>query len=493
MNSWPKLSTFTLSAAVAILALLHALPSHADAEDRRGESEFAALPTSAQVKIYAVIARDISAGETIATDEPLGRKPGAPQTQAPDSQGHRAALTASDGAKNNELGYSVAISGNTVVVGAPYATVDSKYAQGAAYIFQKPPSGWTDMTEVAKLTSSEAAENAFFGSSVAISGDTVVVGSDGANVGAGQYQGAAYVFVRPAGGWTNMKETAKLTASDGATYAYFGSSVAVSGDTVFIGADGATVGGNKYQGAAYVFEKPATGWTSTSVFNAKLTASGGIHNSQLGYSISSSGSTIAVGARSAQIAANAQQGAVYLFSRPAGGWATATETAKLTASDGAKDDQLGYSVSMDGDTVAAGAPGTHSRGALYVFVKPASGWTKMSQTAKLTASDGAPDDQLGYSVSVSGGLVAGGAVGAEIAGNDRQGAVYAFVKPAKGWSDATQAARLTVTGGHSRDELGASLSTNGEFIVAGAVDATVGKNPFQGALHVFESPVAQLQ
>ncbi|MGA8150833.1 MAG: FG-GAP repeat protein [Terriglobales bacterium] len=489
MNSWQNISTSTLS--VVLLAMLPNLPFSVWASDRPDTEGLSSLPPAAQSRIYAIIEHDITGDAVREQGGPPPQKNGgtpARPAAASESGSQSATLVASDGGKSNELGYSLAMSGNTVVVGAPYATVGSKYAQGAAYVFVKPASGWANMTEIAKLTASEVAENAFFGSSVAISGDTVAVGADGVNVGANQYQGAAYVFVKPKGGWANMTETAKLTASDAATYAYFGSSIAIGDKTIFVGADGATVGANKYQGAAYVFEEPAGGWKTTSSFNAKLTASDGTHNSQMGYSMSISGFTLAVGARSAPVGSNSRQGAVYVFVKPSGGWATGTEAAKLTASDGASNDQLGYSVSIDGDTVAAGAPGSNSHGAAYLFVKPADGWTKMTQTAKLTGSDGAKGDQLGYSVSVSGDGVVAGASSAAIGANDHQGAVYVFAKPTKGWADVTPTTKLTVRNGRSRDGLGSSVSVGGDVVVAGAVNATVGQNTFQGAVHVFETP-----
>lgn len=471
MNLW-HLSTFILR-FVVLLTVLSTWPLHSGASERPGAADFSSLPPAAQSRIYAIIGHAASGNQEKGLTKPWEQP---------------ATLTASDGGKRNELGYSVAISGNTVVVGAPYATVNSKYAQGAAYVFVKPASGWANLTEVAKLTATEVAEQAFFGSSVSISGDTVVVGADGVNVGAGQYQGAAYVFVKPAGGWTKkMTETAKLTAADGANYAYFGSSVTISDDTVIVGADGANIGSNKFQGAAYVFTKPATGWKSSSAFDAKLTASDGTRGSQLGYSIASSGTTVVAGARSAAIGANSRQGAVYVFVRPANGWATGKETAKLAASDGASDDQLGYSVSVNDDVVAAGATGSNSHGAAYVFVKPSGGWMKMTQTAKLTGSDGATGDELGYSVSVSGDTVVAGAFSPTIGSDDRPGAVYVFTRSAHGWANATQTAKLTPSGG-SRDGLGSSVCTDGNAVVAGAVNAIVGQNQYQGVARIFENP-----
>jgi hypothetical protein len=146
---------------------------------------------------------------------------------------------------------------------------------------------------------------------------------------------------------------------------------------------------------------------------------------------------VAADAPYANAGANAQR-AVYVFTRPASGWASETQAAKLTASDGAIDDELGWSVAVSGDggTVAAGAPsaavGANGlQGAVYVFTRPASGWASETQRAKLTASHGAAGDSLGTSVAVSGdgGTVAAGAPGAAVGANAPQGAAYVFGTP----------------------------------------------------------------
>ena len=136
---------------------------------------------------------------------------------------------------------------------------------------------------------------------------------------------------------------------------------------------------------------------------AELTASDGADGDQLGDSVAVSGSTIAVGAPQHTVGGVQGRGAVYVFSEPATGWQNAVQTAELTASDGATGDGLGYSVAISGSTIVAGAPDHGSGGTLYVFSQPGSGrWKSSSQTAELTASDGAAGDELGYSVAVSG-------------------------------------------------------------------------------------------
>jgi hypothetical protein len=160
-----------------------------------------------------------------------------------------AKLVASDGARGDGLGGSVAISGGTVVAGAWGANVSGHVDEGAAYAFVKPAAGWADETQKAKLTASDGAGGNALGDSVAIEGDTIVAGADGAD----SARGAVYVFVEPAGGWANGVQTAKLTASDGATFDTFGRSVAKDGDTIVVGAPEAEINGIFDQGAVYVF------------------------------------------------------------------------------------------------------------------------------------------------------------------------------------------------------------------------------------------------
>jgi hypothetical protein len=179
-------------------------------------------------------------------------------------------LTASDGAFSDTFGSAVAISGDTAVVGAPRDdhAVNAEWDKGSAYVFERDAGGEGAWGEVAKLTASDAAENDFFGASVAMDGDRLVVGAwndDG--------KGAAYVFERDAGAWS---EVAKLTASDAAADDGFGDPVAIDGDTVVVGAvldDHEVNGGDEDEkGSAYVFERDAGGagaWGEV----ARLTAS----------------------------------------------------------------------------------------------------------------------------------------------------------------------------------------------------------------------------
>jgi len=297
----------------------------------------------------------------------------------------RAKLTASDGASNDRLGYSVSMSGDTVVVGAPYKDVYGNADQGAAYVFVKPDTGWADITETATLTASDGVTNDLFGFSVSISGDTIVVGAPDADVGGNADMGAAYVYRRPTGGWADMTETGKLTTSDGTAHDLLGQSVAISGDTVVVGAHQHNVGAKADQGAAYVFVKPSSGWAVITE-TAMLTASNGTAGDNLGYSVSISGDTVVVGAQNRDVGGNTNQGSAYVFERPLTGWVNVTETATLTASDGAADDRLGVSVSISEDTIVVGARGDDidtnvDQGSAYVYQMPVGGWADMTETS----------------------------------------------------------------------------------------------------------------
>jgi len=401
----------------------------------------------------------------------------------------QAKLSSSGGASGDLFGCSVAISGNTIVVGA-YGVQSS---QGAAYVFVKPASGWQDMTQTAELTASNGAAGALFGWVVAISGNTVVVGAPWQSVGGNARQGEGYVFVKPKGGWKNMTETARLTASDGQQYDQLSDAVAIVGDTVVAGEPAETQGcTNNEPGAAYVFVKASGGWKSMTQ-TAKLTASGAVNGDQVGYAVAMTSNTVVVGA--VEYCSNGN-GAAYVYVEPSGGWSNMTQTAKLTASDGAPQDLLGYSVSISGNTIVAGAPSAslHShvgQGKAYVFVEPSGGWSDMTQTAKLSASDGGAGDYFGSGVANTSSTIAIGAPHAGcplcfVATGDQNGEVYVFYKPSSGWKSTSKFnAKLQASDGAAGDGLGYGVSINGNTIVSGAPFATVGGNSQQGAAYVF--------
>ena len=269
-----------------------------------------------------------------------------------------AELTASDGQSSDWFGDAVALSGATIVAGAPYHTVGTNSQQGAVYAFTDNAGTWQ---ESAELTAGDGAAHDWFGQSVAVWGATIAVGSPFHTVG-GVQKGAVYVFTDTLGAW---QQTAELAAADGTGDDRLGSSLAMSGNTIAAGAYFHDVGTNADQGAVYVFSDSLGTWQQT----AELTAGDGAADDVLGSSVAISGDTIVAGASSHAVDANTDQGAVYAFSQISGSW---QQTAELTADDGAASDEFGSSVAVGPSTIIAGAPqhavgANTDQGAAYAF------------------------------------------------------------------------------------------------------------------------------
>lgn len=356
----------------------------------------------------------------------------------------QAKLTARDGGSGDLFGFAVAISNSTAIVGA---FNKGPGGAGAAYAFVRSGTTWTQQAE---LKASDAAASDQFGTSVAISGSTAVIGAYKKDSGAG----AAYIFVRSGTTWTQQ---ARLTASDRAAGDGFGASVAISGSTVVVGA---TYHLNAH-GAVYVFVLSGTTWTQ----QVELTASDGAFNDNFGLSVGISGSTTVVGARFK----NSNAGAAYVFVRSGTKW---TQQAELTASDSAANDYFGISVAISGTTLVIGADGKASRtGAAYVFTGSGASWT---QQVKLIASDGIANDNFGIFVALSSSVAVVGAPGKAA----NTGVAYVFVRSGIAWS---QLAKLTASDGAANDQFGTSVAVSGTSGIAGAY----ANNQSRGAAYVF--------
>jgi hypothetical protein len=227
-----------------------------------------------------------------------------------DNWGEVKKIIASDAGTFEEFGYSVAVSGDTAIAGAP-ASHGGEHA-GAAYVFERNQGGANNWGEVKKLTASDAAEQDQFGYSVALSGDTALVAARLEDAG-GADAGAAYVFERNQGGANNWGEVKKLTASDAQAGDQFGWSIAVSGDTAVVGA--ALYRQGIWAGAAYVFDRNEGGLDNWGQVE-QLTASDASSLDSFGYSVALGGDTAFVGAPGSQQIAG---GAVYAFERDQGG------------------------------------------------------------------------------------------------------------------------------------------------------------------------------
>ena len=428
------------------------------------------------------------------------------------------------GPSEDNFGVSVAVSGETVVVGANQedssttgvnSTPDESAANaGAAYVFVRSGGAWTQQ---AYLKASQVTLNDQFGVSVAVSGDTVVVGAnaeDSSTTGvnstpneSGGNAGAAYVFVRSGGAWT---QEAYLKASQVSVNDQFGDTVAVSGDTVVVGASNessSTTGVNSTpnesapgSGAAYVFLRSGTTWTQ----QAYLKASEVINNhpflgDQFGISVAVSGDTVVVGASNESSSTTgvnstpnesaSQAGAAYVFVRSGTTW---TQQAYLKASQVDASDTFGLSVAVSVDTVVVGGnledsstTGVNSTpdesaadsGAAYVFLRSGTTWTQQAylKASNTPSSSSGEGDGFGNSVAVSVDTVVVGApredgssTGVNSTPNELAtdaGAAYVFVRSGTSW---TQQAYLKASQVSAADQFGNSVAVSGDTVVVGA-------------------------
>jgi len=242
---------------------------------------------------------------------------------------------------DDAFGQSIALSGDTVAIGAPHDD-DKGNDSGSVYVFTRSGTTWSQQT---KLTAADGAEGDVFGISIAISDDTIVIGAD-LNDEKALNAGAVYVFTRSGSSWSQQ---AKLTAADGAETDIFGVRVALSGDTVLISArrdDDDVMGIDA--GSAYIFTRTGTTWQQ----QAKLTASDGAADDRFGRSVALDADTAVIGAMF-QDDKGDNSGSAYMFTRSGNSW---QQQVKLTASDGAEGDVFGWSVALSADiaVIAAG-------------------------------------------------------------------------------------------------------------------------------------------
>lgn len=411
----------------------------------------------------------------------------------------QAELTRGDGGVNDLFGASLAVTHDTIAVGAPVEQVGAATGQGAVHVFERPASGWANARETAKLTASDGAAGDSFGSvAMTAGGATIVVGAANHKVGDNGGQGVAYVFTRPGNHWADVHETARLTASDGGVNDAFGTAVGISGDTIVASAPTHKVGDNVQQGAAYVFVEPAAGWKDATQTATLVARDGATQDAfGIGGGVAIDGDTIVVGASNHDHGGNVDQGAVYVFTKSPTGWVDTIVPVELEPTDAAAGDHFGFAVSISGRTVAAGAPfhqiGQTRQGAAYVYVEPVSGWEQTAggaQNAELTAADGATNDRFGATVGVSGDRVVVGALLHQVGSNVAQGTAYLFTKPPTVWRDTSQAEELTAADGTAGDFLGDAVAISGNAVAASAPIHTVGTDRFRGKVYVFSQPPA---
>ena len=424
----------------------------------------------------------------------------------------QARLTASDGSNDAQFGRSVAIEGNTAIVGAWQDNNDRGQAAGAAYIYTLSGGNWQ---QSAKIVPADVQQGDRFGSAVSVSGSSVLVGAaNGGFFG----EGAAYVYLNNAGTWT---EDVKLVSPSAGLSDGFGSSVAMEGSVAVVGAPLQDDASSIDEGAVYGFIKSGGAWSS----GVKLTASNGSSGFEFGSSVDIVDTEIVIGAKGA----NNQKGAVYVFARAGDTWnealnietdggedgdafgsavsftgfdilvgapensnvngssagaayvfnrngATWTEQAQLLALNSLLQPRFGSAVAIDGTLAVIGAAGTSTGpGAAYVYQRTDETWR---QIAELSASDGAAGDRFGASAAIDGEYIA---IGAPSDDNERgadAGTVYIFFREGESWS---QQARLVAQNGAQNDQFGNSVALSGDLVVLGSP----AKNSERGAAFVF--------
>lgn len=401
------------------------------------------------------------------------------------------------------FGEAVAVSEDTVVVGAlnegviiidPDGNPRGVVGVGAAYVFVREGAGWRQQ---ARFEPPQIERFTFFGVAVAIAGDVIVVGADSRN----SMTDTAYVFERVGESWI---ETARLQEPHGSAFA---SSVAVSGETIVVGdrfesSNATGVNGDRTNsgatgaGAVYVYTRDGGTWREEAYIKASDTRP----VDHFGTSVAISGDTIVVGAPdedSNATGVNGDQGninatdagAAYVFVRSGGTWA---QQAYVKASNTGSHDQFGFSVAVSDDTMivgalaessdAAGVNGDQSNnnrsasGAAYVFIRDDGVWT---QQAYLKAANPSVDDEFGYAVAISGDIAVVGSLqedsrcrcansydthpGNTGVGFDA-GAAYVFNRSGSDW---TQTGYLKASNTNQERYFGASVAVSGDTIVIG--------------------------
>jgi len=368
------------------------------------------------------------------------------------------------GAAGDLAGRAVAVDADTMVVGSPNADGPGGSDQGAAMVYRWTGSGWT---WEASLRAADAQASDLFGTSVAIAGDTLVIGAVNAGP-SGRRAGAVYVFTRSGTSWT---QRATLVADDGASGHQFGSALSLTADTLIVGADHANAGAVSTAGAAYVFTRNANLWTR----RAKLTAPDAQPGDRFGRACSLHGDAVVVGAPGVDVSGSlGDAGAAHVFTRSAAAWSWRS---RVVAPSGQHPGAgFGSAIDLDGDRVAIGAPGalvaTQQRGEVSIFsFEVAAG--RCSNAASVTDPAGASGDAFGLALDLDAGKLAVGN------GRDR---LFMFERRDEQWSSV---ARLAPPDAVAGDAFGRAVALSVDSVVAGAAfDDVCGRND-QGSVWSF--------
>jgi hypothetical protein len=350
-----------------------------------------------------------------------------------------AKLTASDGAASDLFGWSVAISGNTAIVGAD--------GRGIAYVFVRDGATWGEQAQL-------SVPGSFIGETVAISGNTAICGARGDDAS----RGAAYIFVRNGSNWS---QEAKLTASDRLVDDNFGMSVGISGDTAVVGAPDK----DSREGSVYVFTRSGGTWNEQEI----LTATDPQQNDFFGWAVAISGDTLIVGVPGDDLTPSSlfSEGSAYVFARAAS-WSVQTF---LTADPNDNSFNFGKAVAISGDTAVVG-----SLNAAYAFKRNVD-WSP-PQSLLPNPGEALTGDGFGDAVATTDDVAI---VGAYRTGNYR-GAAYIFALSGGSWSEEK---KVPAADGVEGDQFGYAVAMDGETFIVGAFSDDNGTNLDQGSAYAF--------
>ncbi len=370
-------------------------------------------------------------------------------------------LTPATGTLYQEFGSSVGVSGDVMVVGTPFDNTKA-FQAGTTFIHRFDPviGAWVREQQ---LFASDFEYDARFGTAVAVDGDKVVVTAKGKNTVKGVDAGQAYVFRYDAVA-KRWNEEQKLVPGGGKTGDWFGYSVAISGDDIVVGANYADVGTFVDAGAAYVFrwQDPTVKW----IEEGQLIDSNAWHGDQAGRSVGIDGSTAVVASTLSDTGGWLDAGSVSVFTRNGSTW---SETAELTITNNYTYNDFGTAVAISGDRIVATAQGENygttigAVGYCYIFERTGGAW---GQTARLANPNLAPFSYFGKSVAIRGDLVVVGHPDNDTSSAIDSGAAWLFRWGKKtGWVPDGE---LIASDGAAGDRFGASVALSDDTIVCGA-------------------------
>ena len=338
---------------------------------------------------------------------------------------------------------------------------DDDNERGSAYVFKRVGDLWE---QEQKLLAYDGVAGDWFGISVSIFEDFIFVGADAEDNENGLNAGSVYVFKQNGSSWIQHN---KLVASDGTENDYFGRYVAIDEEYSIIGA----YYDDEIAGSAYVFKRLGDEW----IEEAKLTASDRLPGDYFGISTSIEDDYAIIGAYRDDNSNGVDAGSVYVFKRNGGSW---EEETKLLASDGEAGDRFGISTDIDSNYLVIGSYFEDgNKGSIYIFNKTSTGWI---EEEKLAEPGGVANNYFGRSVSIKKNIILVGAWG----DGGASGSAYIFNKTSTGWIEE---AKLTASDASGNDRFGYQVSIHERFAVIGAYSDDNENGVDAGAAYIFES------